>query len=217
MTVGVYIIESVGAKDLLDERSEGEGLARLLKLLGAQPVLRKVERTQDLVHELQVFDESRCDILHVSCHGNSDGIQLTDGTFLEWDEFAEYLTPAIHRKYLCLSSCQAASSSELVDIFRTNPDCKPISVAGCPSSILWHHSFVAWSIYYSRLLSGSSPYDDMRDALAAICLATGADFCLDVFLNHPDVPEVIQLQAGPELGRVRRSHADATPQPTSVQ
>lgn len=40
-----------------------------------------------------MIQEKYFPFLHISAHGNENGIQLTDGTFIKWGELKNILTP----------------------------------------------------------------------------------------------------------------------------
>ena len=110
----VYIVESPGPLDLYDDRTEGALLQKALTLAGVRSTLRLAVNEEtfrkamtscvDLAgHVSGVF-------LHLSVHGNSQGIQLTDGRILTWEVLKKILLPINsalgNSLILCMSTCE---------------------------------------------------------------------------------------------------------------
>src|SRR5688572_4013746 len=95
----VYVIESPSASDLLDGRTEGQALCGVLDLA-------EIPRSYSLVTNLDTLSSALTSrlveawerfgvlpVLHLSLHGNEDGVGLTDGTFVTWDQLRRTLRP----------------------------------------------------------------------------------------------------------------------------
>jgi hypothetical protein len=78
--VRVYVVESVTPKDFFMRRREGVIVDELVRLLGGRTFYRIVMTSSLLDKAIQRASTKRCDVFHVSCHGNASGIQLTDKT-----------------------------------------------------------------------------------------------------------------------------------------
>lgn len=179
----VMLIESVGATDLFDSRSEGEGMQRMLHLSGVRSVLRNVCGKASFIDELKVFAASEAEVLHLSCHGNGDGIGFTNGEMMGWAELYSRLEPDIHDKTLCLSSCGATATDKLAKLFCAG-HAKPLMIIGSPDSIRWDDALVSWGIVYRALIfafdnnNGVESSALMKRSLAAVALARGCDFSM---------------------------------------
>ena len=129
----VYIVESPSPEDLYSGRTEGDVLARTLGLaeipreyrLALTKDLFRVALGSDvqdaLVRHGQGHPIPPHLILHVSAHGNQQGIMLTSGEFIDWREFGDIVGP-VHELVrdtlvVCMSSCEgfAALLSALAD------------------------------------------------------------------------------------------------------
>src|SRR5689334_1005397 len=95
----VYIIESPSAYDLLDGRTEGRTLGEALTL-AAIPywyslAIDKATLTQALGPRLLEAWRAlgKLPILHLSMHGNQDGVQLSSGEFISWHDLRNLLLP----------------------------------------------------------------------------------------------------------------------------
>jgi len=175
----VFIIESEGAGDLVDRRTEGEGLQRLLSLCNRKSTLRKVTTRQEFEREINIFAASGCNILHLSCHGNEAGIGFTDGSTMTWAQLFAVLDGNISDKYLFLSSCAPMSNSRLIDLFGTS-DRPPFLIAGSTQSLTWRDAFVAWTLLYNALSCKETPLA-IRNALAAYHLVSDGDFRVQIW------------------------------------
>jgi hypothetical protein len=134
-------------------------------------------------NEVKIFARSGCDILHISAHGNADGIGFTNGDTLSWSELYTLLLPSIHDKYLLLSSCSSFGSNQLIRLFEAS-DRRPFVVFGTPENVLWPQAFLAWVLVYHALNADEEPAEALRRALAAAYLATGRSFHACVFIDE---------------------------------
>ena len=95
----VHIIESPGDIDLLDGRTEGKCLNELFKLSGIPCSYNMVttDNALEAVLSQRITEESKkhemFPVLHISAHASKDGIQLTDGTNIQWEHLGELLSP----------------------------------------------------------------------------------------------------------------------------
>src|SRR5919106_5159386 len=94
----VFIVESPSAADLYHKRSESDLLRKVLELEGIPSVARVAISRQALYAALTVgiaeemkTVEDRIPIIHISAHGNANGIQLSTGEVVEWDELRRLL------------------------------------------------------------------------------------------------------------------------------
>ena len=112
----VHIIESPSANDLLLGRWEGSLLKEALRIMGMgsfynmainKSTFREALQSK-LVEAWQYYKLPF--ILHFSSHGNNNGLVLSDGSYMPWDEFKELLSPinkALNNNLcICLSSCE---------------------------------------------------------------------------------------------------------------
>lgn len=91
----VYIIESPAAIDLFENRTEGKALWNVLRIseipykyfltTSVETFKRAFDSIRDDVLDLQEDYPFVWPIIHISCHGNDNGIGLTDRSYLKWD------------------------------------------------------------------------------------------------------------------------------------
>lgn len=174
----VYIIESPRADDLYHGRFEGESIQKSLKLAGVSSTLRLTVNKEaftasfsvGLVEYFKSCDEPPLPIIHISAHGNKDGIELTDKTFINWDYLKNLLIPV--NKVLngglliSLSACSGSSGC----IMSMKPGVFPFhSVVGNTESPTWAETNIAYSTFYHLFKKG----EDIEKAVEAMKVASG--------------------------------------------
>jgi hypothetical protein len=90
------------------------------------------------------------EVIHLSCHGNDDGIALSDDTRLNWAEFATiFKTHQCRPLVLVMSTCCGAASG-IGDAFRKLTHC-PAIILGSTTPLSYADYCVAWAILYRQL------------------------------------------------------------------
>src|SRR4051812_4378573 len=96
----VYVVESPSALDIYHGRGEGELLARAVEL-NLTPAVSRIAISREafeaalgvgLTEEMQAH-AGLLPIVHLSAHGDENGIQLSTGEVITWNELREYLRP----------------------------------------------------------------------------------------------------------------------------
>jgi hypothetical protein len=139
-TADVYIIESLRES----EDREGEVIYRTLKMAGKNPIYRYIRTAAELEHFISDFEDSDYRYLHVSCHGDRNGIATTLDDISTID-FAKMVGPALDDKRLFLSTCQAATMKMATAVFAEG---QATSVAGPTNKIYFDDSVILWSSFY---------------------------------------------------------------------
>jgi hypothetical protein len=111
----VHVVESPASSDLLDGFTEGRALLEALRLSGVPALYNLVTDKETLAAAFGVRltqalrDFKRFPIFHFSLHGNTEGVALTDRTFLSWHDLRALLLPFNSRLsgalIVCFSSC----------------------------------------------------------------------------------------------------------------
>lgn len=116
----IYIIESPSAKDLHSSHCEGYLLTAGLRLIDMpyEYHLTADELTfRSAIKKLKSVTQNKIPFLHISAHGDENGIQLTDKTFIEWNKLKEILIPIndAMNGYLCMNiaSCSGFHASKM--------------------------------------------------------------------------------------------------------
>lgn len=173
----VYIIESLTPNNFYKGIVEGKALSETLALSGINTeyklTLDKKTFETSLKEGLTAAIEKNKGrpILHISAHGNEEGIKLTDTTFLKWSELADLLTPineSIGGFLLCLSSCHGYSGTQMaMDI---KDDKLPFIAIVANSEIVdFADTSIAYSTFYHLFSKGHS----VSESVNAMCKSSG--------------------------------------------
>ncbi|HSW88416.1 MAG TPA: hypothetical protein VLG12_04600 [Candidatus Saccharimonadales bacterium] len=151
----VYIIESPGSKDFYHKIFEGESLEKTLRLSGIESSHRFCVDRENFVQAfrngmIDYFKKSSLSpIVHISAHGNSDGLGLTNGDIILWDELRELLIPI--NKVLdgtllvSMSSCEGFNGCKMA----MNDDKFPFSaILGPVLKPTWADTNIGFSTFY---------------------------------------------------------------------
>ena len=175
----VFVIESPSAVDLYHRRSEGEIIQQAVKLNGIDCIVKTAISLQafdaclkvGLVKEMS-NKNGFIPLLHISAHGSANGIQLSDGHVMPWDQLREHLRPvneALNGSLVvCMSSCEGYSGIRMA---MTNDE-SPLpffALIGCTEKPTWGETAVAYSTFYHQLCRG----EYINDAVNAMCTASG--------------------------------------------
>ena len=173
----VYIIESPSAPDLYLGRTEGEMVAKAVKLNATPVVTRTAINSEAFVAALTVglsedmkgFHE-HVPIVHISAHGSVDGIQLSSGENLAWTEIRELLIP-INQSLggllvLCMSACEGYFACTMAK--RAGDDPHPFfAMVGNYEKPTWSETAVAYSSFYHLLCKGKNIFEAVEGMKAA--------------------------------------------------
>jgi hypothetical protein len=182
----VFIIESPGSEDLLTGRMEGRLLAESLRLDGISQqyylvtdigtfrgVVKYIERV--MTKQGKTFP-----IVHISAHGDHDGIAFTNGKTMKWTILADIMVNLNRRcngkLVLCLSCCDGNYiNTALVKTIDQMPFRTAVSAFGSPT---WNDAAIAFVVFYHQYINKAVKISQavaiMNDASA-----TGACFMLD--------------------------------------
>ena len=169
----VYVIESPSPEDLFTQTQEGTILESALRLAGVACVPHLVISRKMFEHALgqpllDAYEKRRghVPIIHLSGHGTTSGIALSNGDFVSWDDLRRLFLP-VNKAFeenviLCLSSCEgfhaakAAMSTE-----DGNPFFGIVGPSGRPT---WAETALAYGVFYHLLSKGTM----IQDAIAVM-------------------------------------------------
>lgn len=188
----IYIIESPSPEDLLHDRHEGDALSRVMRLANIdvyymlaaseETFLEAFKMIASTIKEREDYRQAM-PWIHISAHGGEDGLELTDGSVVQWDilsrllrelhegvgkaELPPPLPQGLPKASLCLSSCGAYTHYR-----PAIPEPAPIQcLVGATRDIGWCQALVAFlSFYY---LTGVLRRD-INVAVMSMNLACGA-------------------------------------------
>jgi len=177
----VYVIESPSAPDLYHRRTEGDVVMQALTLGGIGCASRCAISREAFTAALQIGlkDEMAkfepwVPILHISSHGNTDGIQLSSSEVLTWADLTDLLTPinvALNDKLIvAMSCCEGYAGTKMA--MRTDEAPLPFfALVGSSKKPTWSDTAIAFSAFYHRLIKGAH----ISEAVQAMNVASGCD------------------------------------------
>ena len=159
----IHILESPSAEDLYAGRVEGSAISSHLLLSGIRPTYNIILNLGTLSKALQdIAAESagKRVVVHLSCHGNTRGIQLAGangaGDFVEWKDLRPLLKELSDRVgpfLLSMSVCEGAAAS-LVGMTFDEAEVPDVVVLGPKETVDWADSALAFSVFYRMLYRG---------------------------------------------------------------
>jgi hypothetical protein len=167
----VYIIESLGFDDEA-HRKEGEVISRTLRMLDKDPIYHYIRTEEEFEHFLAEFYKSNYRYLHLSCHGNSEGIAFTFGS-LSAEDLILALAPVLKNKRLFLSACDVATTNLARGILGAQPGSH--SIAGPIGEVTFADSAILWSAFYHTMFShnpGAMKRDKLYEKLTLVAQLT---------------------------------------------
>ncbi len=167
----VFIIESPSFKDILDNRKEGLALSKILDLAQINNEVFAVSDIETLEIALDRIARNVLEIrkdlgmvqLHFSLHGSSEGIALSDNTFIDWNSFyvfikkfnetIEYIKAPngilFAPTYLIFSVCNGFSAKIIKEFDETTPY---TALIGPVEAIEWSDGLLAYSTFYHNTI-----------------------------------------------------------------
>jgi hypothetical protein len=94
MKYGIFIIESLDVKDDKD----GKILKDILNVCRVENEYKEVKTKPQLIEAIDEFQNSNFRYLHLSCHANKEGFELTDKTFITNSEFSEIIGNKLQKR-----------------------------------------------------------------------------------------------------------------------
>ena len=179
----VFIAESNGPEDFYIGQLDGFAANEVLKvrrITGRYRVVFNREMLNKAINEAVKLD---ADIFHLSCHGNEDGIQLTDqrsngeGEFLSWEEVAADFQPfATKDKILVNSSCGGGHGG-VSEAFSKVTNKFGFICGSTADTVTFHDSCLAWSVLYNVLVKqGLTSKLSFQEAITKINKVVSGDF-----------------------------------------
>lgn len=138
---GVYIIESLRDEDYLD----GLVLSEILELSKIPVTYKFVANRIEFLSTLQSFKESNLRYLHLSCHADEEGIQLSDDDCIDNDVLEICFKGILEKRRLFLSTCKGANRDLAIRVIKNN---KAISLVGTPTGFKFVKSALFWPTFY---------------------------------------------------------------------
>lgn len=149
----VYIVESLDPDDEGNGRLEGVFLGHVLRLHGKSPKYQYVRTRAEFEKAIRAFGKSGYRYLHLSCHGDPEGLCTTNQEEIDFHELAEMLQPHMAGRRLFVSACKMVHSA-LAKAMIPASGC--LSVVGPTHNIAFTDSAVVWATIYHLVFSEDS-------------------------------------------------------------
>lgn len=180
-------------------------------------VLVQGERTKYVVPRL---------FLHISCHGNEQGIGFTDGHFCDWFDLGKRLlslakdiglydsavSPCANL-LLCMSSCRGLHAKAMAS---SPQECPFMCLIGCKENVQWTDAVTAFNTFYHQAITKERTIPNIIQSINDASLSpevfelvTVKDVGVEGFGDAP----VVVLMSADENGRLRWSFDIRTKRP----
>tara|TARA_R110001592_G_C12867817_1_gene723458 strand:+ start:71 stop:718 length:648 start_codon:yes stop_codon:yes gene_type:complete len=203
-TVKIYIIESQSDRDILHKRTEGKALSSGLELAGINHNYFQVinKKMLDECFEIIIADIIACrrngmfaPYFHFSAHGNEQGIGLTNGDFLDWNNLREKIdyinskltmirpnpeNPSFEISFLniCFSVCKGFYGHKIQGKLKEN---KYTSLIGPIDAVDWSDSLIAFMTFYHNIIHKKNK---ARQSVEKMNLAAGLNNIFKISMGY---------------------------------
>lgn len=160
----VHIIESPSPDDILAEQYEGQILRGALRY-GQVPV--ELHTAVDPLHFARALaavitsyqlDQDSFPIVHLSMHGNADGVAFTNDESIDWTELGDglsFVNEALHDKLLVImSACQGYNAIRMA---RRGGHAPFFALVGPSTNISWKDTVAAFVAFYHHVIVREGP------------------------------------------------------------
>nr|WP_086939672.1 hypothetical protein [Thaumasiovibrio occultus] len=172
--VKLFIIECVDPMDLINERSEAKALEQVCKIFGHKVANLTAYSEEDLRKfclyiasidsDHGTSDDNMMPLcIHISAHGNKDGIEF-GSDFLKWRDMFEAMKPIFTDMndydgdvFVSISSCEAGNQGLdrlIADEWEHTGKIDPplyIFTTSDAGGVRWDDAVVSWTVFYHRL------------------------------------------------------------------
>ena len=175
----VFVIESPSAVDLYHRRSEGDIVRQAVELNGIACVVKTAISPQAFdaclkfgLSEAMNSLPGYVPLLHISAHGDANGIQLSDTYVMAWSELRNHLRPINQALggslVVCMSSCEGYSGVRMA-MHPEDSDFPFLALIGTGNKPTWAETAVGYATLYHQLCRG----EYIADAVTAMRVASG--------------------------------------------
>ncbi len=175
----LFIAESVFPEDFYGDKREGHVVEAMAHVLHWKATYKIALSAETLSRAIKAASSGAYDILHISCHGDTEGIQVTDKTELSWDELADCFQEAERMpQALVISSCVGGDGG-IARAFRDRKR-RPNVIFGAEGKasrrITFTGACITWPILYTSLGKAGLTRDAFKDAVTKMNLITNHEF-----------------------------------------
>lgn len=146
--------------DLAADRSESFLTKSLVELMGWNVVSKRVPNAAHLAAACSEFGIVQSngrdfDIVLISAHGCSQGIGMTDGSLIKWEDLFPLFGESLHEKIVIMSSCSVLKDNFLRD-YLEGYEFSPFDLWGFREKVDWPGAAVAVSMLLKTVHSNIS-------------------------------------------------------------
>ena len=175
----VYIVESPSSDDFYNRVDEGKILCDALRLDGTPAITRTVISKANFQAALtagiaEAIGEqgARVPVVHISAHGDENGLELSSKERISWRELADLLRPVNStlkgELVVTMSCCMGSAGSQMAH--QVADGGYPFSaLVGSSSEPEWSDTVAGFLAFYHRSRKGAS----LDDAVVAMRAASG--------------------------------------------
>lgn len=175
--ISVFIAESVSSSDFYAGRTDGHAAKEVVRLHQIRCEYRVV---LDRIHLKKAVQEALKDdfgVFHLSCHGDDDGIRLSDGEDLGWSALAAILKPlASEKRLLVMASCSGGYAGLATELRKAQAIFGYVFGSTAEAGVSFTHSCLAWSVLYNRLIEGQFHKKGIKKTIDGINGIVAGDF-----------------------------------------
>lgn len=148
---GVFIIESLDIADEKEELFEGEILKRMLKMLDVEVKYVYIRTRNELKYFIDEFEKSDYKYLHISCHGNDEGIGMTlNDETISFSQLDDMFSDYGRNKRVFFSSCSVMSSDNIINEMS---ETQFLSITGPLTDISFQEGAIFWASFYHLMFT----------------------------------------------------------------
>jgi hypothetical protein len=140
----IFIIESLTFEDEKAKRFEGKFLSHILKLGNIDFDYYYIRTKKEFQEVLMIFNSSNYRYLHLSCHGDKEGLATTLDD-ISYDEFSFLTKNHLENRRLFLSACSATNRSFAESLI---PSTNCLSLIGPAIDIKFNDAAIIWASFY---------------------------------------------------------------------
>ena len=175
--ISVFIAESLSPKDFYERRLDGFAANEVLKIQSCPTEYRIVLTRKYLRRAIEEADENNFAIFHLSCHGDSDGIKLADGTEIDWLTLAHMFKPfATQERCLVLASCSGGHYAFTKALVKVGAAFGYVFGSTAADGVGFTDSCLAWSVLYRELIENGLARDTLQRAVETINVIAPGNF-----------------------------------------
>lgn len=192
----VNIIESPSPQDRAVDRTEGKMLKAALDLVELPYTYSLVGNYSEFMQALGSWNDQRVPVIHLSMHGSPEGLVLTDGHFLPWNDlnwkFRLLNMKLQNTLFVCLSSCYGLSGLRMLreTVHGTLQEHAPFRLlVSNTDSVRWSDAAIGFATFYHLMERGKNP----AEMVSGMRAASGNDNFFGLLVGNPPESKVLVL------------------------